>query len=65
MRAVLTSITVAFLLLVVPAAPASAQQESAADAGVAVTDPLEWDEGPAGFLLTKDEKKDWKKITSR
>ncbi len=65
MRAVLTSITVVFLLLVVPAAPASAQQESAADAGVAVTDPLEWDEGPAGFLLTKDEKKDWKKITSR
>jgi len=25
---------------------------------------LEWDESPAGFLMTKDEKKAWKKITT-
>lgn len=25
---------------------------------------LEWDEGPAGFLMTKDEKKEWKKIST-
>jgi GWxTD domain-containing protein len=25
---------------------------------------LEWDESPAGYLLTKDEKKDWKEVTT-
>ena len=43
---------------------AAAQDEAAASAGEAAGD-LDWrtwDEGPAGFLLTKDEKKEWKKI---
>ena len=25
---------------------------------------LEWDKGPAGFLLTKDEEKEWKKVST-
>jgi GWxTD domain-containing protein len=45
------------------AAPASSQQQSAGDA--VVTDPLEFDESPAEFLFTKQDKKEWKKISSR
>jgi len=37
----------------------------AQEGGAAETENLlEWDESPAGYLLTKDEKKEWKKITT-
>jgi GWxTD domain-containing protein len=65
MRAVLISVAVVSLLFGVSATPASSQQESAANADISATDPLEWDEGPAEFLLTKQDKKEWKNITTR
>jgi GWxTD domain-containing protein len=48
------------------ATPAFSQEDIAAGrAEVQITeDLLEWDEGPAGFLMTKKEKKDWKKIST-
>jgi GWxTD domain-containing protein len=68
MRASLMLAIIVSLLSGVPAAPVFSQQETTAtgaDAGIVETDPLEWDEGPAGFLLTKDDKKDWKQVTTR
>ncbi len=48
------------------ATTATAQEEMAAGrtAAAAASDPLHWDEGPAGFLMTKDDTKEWKKITT-
>lgn len=45
---------------------AVAQDELAAGAteAVAAVDWLNWDQGPAGFLMTKDDEKEWKKISS-
>jgi GWxTD domain-containing protein len=45
---------------------AMAQDEMAAGPGTAETEWnwQVWDESPAGFLLTKQEKKEWKKITT-
>ena len=63
MRAVLTSLAVVSMVFGLPAAPASSQQQSAGDA--VVTDPLEFDESPAELLFTKQDKKEWKKISSR
>jgi GWxTD domain-containing protein len=42
------------------------QDELAAAAGEAAAevDWLRWDESPAGFLMTKDEIKDWRKVTT-
>jgi GWxTD domain-containing protein len=65
MRAYLVSFAVVSLLVGVSVAPASSQQESAVDADLAITDPLEWDEGPAEFLLTKKDKKEWKNVSTR
>lgn len=54
-------VVAAFVLGLVAASAAVAQE------GVGATEPenlLEWDDSPAGFLMTKDEKKEWKKITT-
>lgn len=65
MRAVLVSFAVVLALPGVATAPASSREETAVSEEISASDPLEWDEGPAGFLLTRDEKKDWKRITTR
>ncbi|HSL19213.1 MAG TPA: GWxTD domain-containing protein [Methylomirabilota bacterium] len=51
---------VAGLVLVLGAVPAAWAQDEAAEGGSL----LDWDESPAGFLMTKDEEKAWKKITT-
>ncbi len=56
-----------FIFLVAAVATvAVGQEEMVASAGqaTATVDWLKWDLGPAGFLMTKDDKKEWKKITS-
>jgi GWxTD domain-containing protein len=66
MRARLTVFAASLLLLAVWAVPVFSRQEIGAtrgDVGVA-EDLLEWDRSPAGFLLTKKEKKAWKNITT-
>jgi GWxTD domain-containing protein len=52
---------VAGLLLVLGAVPAAWAQDEAAPKAESL---LDWDESPAGFLMTKDEEKAWKKITA-
>jgi GWxTD domain-containing protein len=52
---------VALLILTLFAIPVALAQDSAPSETESL---LEWDESPAGFLLTKDEKKEWKKITT-
>jgi GWxTD domain-containing protein len=53
-------------LIAMPAIVAVAQEEMAAGAGEAkaAVDYLNWDQGPAGFLMTKDDQKAWKDIGS-
>lgn len=55
-----------FLVAISLASVALAQDDLATTSGeaTAASDWRAWDEGPAGFLLTKDEKKEWKKITN-
>lgn len=50
------------LILALGAAPALSAQDEAAPAEA--ENLLDWDESPAGFLMTKDEKKEWKKVTT-
>jgi len=66
MRKNLIHLTVIIVVLASCATPATAQEEMAAGrtAATAASDPLHWDEGPAGFLMTKDDIKQWKKITT-
>ncbi len=54
------------LVLAFFATAATAQEEMAAGrtAAAVATDPLHFDESPAGFLMTKDDKKEWKDITT-
>ena len=63
MRAVFVSVAVVSVVFGLSAAPAASQQAPAAD--TVVSDPLEFDEGPAEFLFTKDDKKEWKKVATR
>jgi GWxTD domain-containing protein len=66
MRAHWARLIICVIFISVFAAPAFSQEEIAAgraEVELAV-DPLEWDKGPAGFLMTKKEKKEWKSITA-
>jgi GWxTD domain-containing protein len=55
-----------FLVAIGVASVGLAQDEPATTTGkaAAASDWRNWDEGPAGFLLTKDEEKEWKQITT-
>jgi GWxTD domain-containing protein len=66
MRRNLIAYSVIAAFLASCAVVAVAQDEMAAGPGTAEVewDWQAWDESPAGFLLTKTEKKEWKKITS-
>lgn len=66
MRRRLIAIPITFIIIATAPAVVVGQEEMAAVAGQAdaTVDWLSWDEGPAGFLMTKDEIKEWKKITT-
>jgi GWxTD domain-containing protein len=66
MRKNLTIMAVIAIVFASCAVPVVAQDELASGTAeaVAAVDSLRWDEGPAGFLMTKGDKKEWKKITS-
>ena len=66
MRRVLIAIPISIFLVATGATVAVGQEEMVAGAGqaTAAVDWLQWELGPAGFLMTKDEEKEWKKITS-
>ena len=52
-------ITLSLILALVGVSGVLAQDESAE-----VESLLEWDKSPAGYLLTKDEEKDWKEVST-
>jgi len=58
-RALVVVFSLILALVVTPGA--FAQEDSAAAEPESL---LEWDQGPAGFLMTKDEQKEWKKVTT-
>jgi GWxTD domain-containing protein len=58
-RSLFIATSVLLVLAVVPGAMAQDEPEPAATENI-----LEWDESPAGFLLTKDEQKEWKKVAT-
>ena len=53
-------IVVGSLILALSVVPGVVAQEEPAEAESL----LEWDESPAGYLLTKDEQKEWKKVST-
>lgn len=55
-------VTVVGLMLALGVVPWVGAQDEPEPAGT--TSLLEWDESPAGFLMTKDEEKAWKKVTT-
>jgi GWxTD domain-containing protein len=67
MRRDLTSALLVVVMLLSLAAVAVAQDHPArasSEPAAAAVDWKQWDEGPEGFLLTKDEAKEWKTITT-
>ena len=66
MRKNLVHVTAIIIVLATWATTATAQEgmTSGRTAAAAVVDPLQFDESPAGFLMTKGDTKEWKNITT-